>query len=68
MNDREYLGYRIEIRRAGGLSAIISGPGLHRPVTETRRATLEEGEGILLNRARAFIDQHEKRKRPNDAF
>jgi hypothetical protein len=29
-----------------------------------RRATLEEGEGILLNRARAFIDQHEKRKRP----
>jgi hypothetical protein len=64
MDDREYLGYRIQIRRAGGLSAIISGPGLHRPTTEMRRATLEEGEGILLNRARAFIDQHEKRKRP----
>ena len=53
---QEYRGYVISVRRAGSLWANIRPKNHTLHISEIPQATFEEGEAILLERAKACID------------
>lgn len=53
----EYRGYRIKVERGEKLNALIWAPKVLQCLAVRPAATLREGEGVLIDRARAEIDK-----------
>lgn len=57
MADHNYRGYTIKTRQTAGWHANIWAPGSRLAMVEIPKATMQEGEGVCLQRAKDLIDQ-----------
>ena len=57
MKQTNYCGYRISFDCNAEWFALIYAPGAPFPMGDMPKASLQEGEQILLERARAAIDE-----------
>ncbi|MCX7304859.1 MAG: hypothetical protein NTV73_11070 [Hyphomicrobiales bacterium] len=56
-----HRGYRIQTQVTAQWQAIIWAPGSSSAITQLPKATIEEGETVSLQRAKALIDRWEAR-------
>jgi hypothetical protein len=59
MKTIDYRGYAIVVRSAGMWSSLVYAPGSRLAMSQgTLSATLEEGEAVLLQRAKDAVDRN----------
>jgi len=60
MQETTYKGYRIRYHQVAEWFAHIYRPGATRLMTEIPKATIQEGEAVLMQRVHVIIDREEQ--------
>jgi hypothetical protein len=66
MQETSYRNYRIRYHKVTEWFAHVYRPGENKRMSDIPKASLAEGEAVLLSRARAIVDREEAAKTEGD--